>query len=70
MKKLLIVLTLGVFAVAAATAMADANDQEKNVKRGEYVARASNCIACHTYNKGPYAGGSALRLCQQPQYHA
>lgn len=57
MKKLLIVLTLGVFAVAAATAMADANDQEKNVKRGEYVARASNCIACHTYNKGPYAGG-------------
>ena len=56
MKKLLSVLTLGVFAVAA-TARAATSDLEQSVRRGEYVARASNCIACHTYHKGPYAGG-------------
>ncbi|HYI88037.1 MAG TPA: cytochrome c [Burkholderiales bacterium] len=32
------------------------------VKRGEYLARAGNCIACHTARGGaPYAGGRAVR---------
>lgn len=57
MKKLLIVLTLAVFAVAAAAALAETNVPKKDLTLGEYVARASNCIACHTYDKGPYAGG-------------
>lgn len=66
MKKLLIVLTLGVFAVAAAAAQATTSDLEKSVTRGEYVARASNCIACHTYTKGPYAGGVPFGIVNSP----
>ena len=65
MKKLLIVLTLGVFAVAA-TARAATSDLEQSVRRGEYVARASNCIACHTYHKGPYAGGVPFGIVNSP----
>ncbi|MBF0862774.1 cytochrome c [Gluconobacter kanchanaburiensis] len=31
------------------------------IKKGEYVARASDCMACHTGNDGtPYAGGYAI----------
>ena len=31
------------------------------VKRGEYLARAGDCIACHTSDKGrPFAGGLAI----------
>jgi mono/diheme cytochrome c family protein len=31
------------------------------IKRGEYLARAGNCIACHTARGGaPYAGGLAI----------
>ena len=32
------------------------------VVRGEYLARAGNCIGCHTRRGGePYAGGRAVR---------
>ncbi|WP_370449415.1 c-type cytochrome [Legionella sp. km772] len=37
--------------------------QEDLVKRGEYLAKMGDCIACHTdgrSNKGPYAGGLAI----------
>src|SRR5690349_22592967 len=31
------------------------------IQRGEYLARAGNCIACHTSRGGaPYAGGRAI----------
>ena len=43
MKKLLIVLTLGVFAVSA-TARAATSDLEQSVRRGEYVARYTGTI--------------------------
>src|SRR5688572_12843227 len=34
----------------------------KQVERGEYLARAGNCIACHTARGGaPYAGGLSVR---------
>jgi mono/diheme cytochrome c family protein len=34
----------------------------EQIARGEYLARAGNCIACHTARGGaPYAGGLALR---------
>ena len=33
----------------------------EQVKRGEYLARAGNCVACHTTRGGaPYAGGLAM----------
>ena len=32
--------------------------QETQVKRGEYLARAGDCVSCHTAKSGaPYAGG-------------
>jgi len=41
----------------AAAGAADA-DSADLVKRGEYLARAGDCIACHTADKGrPFAGG-------------
>ena len=44
-----------VAAVSAAPMGADAADL---IKRGEYLARASDCIACHTADKSrPFAGG-------------
>lgn len=44
--------------MAAAAAQATTSDLEKSAPRGEYVARASNGIACHTY----YAGWIAIDL--------
>lgn len=43
---------------AAHGATAPANEQEL-IKKGEYLSRAGDCIACHTAEKGgkPYAGG-------------
>src|SRR5690606_22093714 len=38
----------------------DASPQ--HIERGEYLARAGNCIGCHTRRDGePYAGGRAVR---------
>jgi mono/diheme cytochrome c family protein len=37
---------------------ADAQAQQTQVQRGEYLARAGDCISCHTAKGGaPYAGG-------------
>ncbi|MDI9690431.1 cytochrome c, partial [Burkholderia cenocepacia] len=42
---------------AAAAPVAQSADAAL-VKRGEYLARAGDCIACHTANGGkPFAGG-------------
>lgn len=44
-------------AVAAPTAATD----QQLIKQGEYLARAGDCIACHTAPKGkPYAGGLGM----------
>lgn len=54
MKTLLSRLALAV-GLAAPVLLAHADDQ---VKRGEYLARAADCMACHTAPGGaPYAGG-------------
>ena len=54
MKQLLSRLALAV-GLAAPVLLAHADDQ---VKRGEYLARAADCMACHTAPGGaPYAGG-------------
>jgi mono/diheme cytochrome c family protein len=37
-------------------------DQAQQIQKGAYLARAGNCIACHTVRGGePYAGGRAIR---------
>ena len=54
MKLFLTRLTLAV-GLAAPVLFAHADDQ---VKRGEYLARAADCMACHTASGGaPFAGG-------------
>ncbi|HEY4352406.1 MAG TPA: cytochrome c [Paraburkholderia sp.] len=48
-------------AVARGPVQADGANGAERVKRGEYLARAGNCIACHTSDKGrPFAGGVAM----------
>ena len=55
-----------VFSLAAGSAGAADADL---VKRGEYLARAGDCIACHTAPGGqPYAGGAALETPYGPIY--
>ncbi|MEO8753205.1 MAG: cytochrome c, partial [Casimicrobiaceae bacterium] len=49
------------FAIAFATALGGAQAaaaQQTAVQRGEYLARAGDCVSCHTGSGGaPYAGG-------------
>lgn len=55
MKKAL--LALGLLASASAALAAD-NQGGDLIKRGEYLARAGDCVACHTSKDGkPFAGG-------------
>ena len=50
---------LSLSSVAAAQPSADSNAEQ--VQRGEYLARAGNCMGCHTTRGGkPYAGGREL----------
>jgi mono/diheme cytochrome c family protein len=45
-------------AIAAPATAATPADQAELIKRGEYLSRAGDCIACHTVRGGkPYAGG-------------
>jgi mono/diheme cytochrome c family protein len=45
----------------AAASPADAGDSSELIKRGEYLATAADCGACHTAAGGkPYAGGLAI----------
>ena len=49
--------TLVMTLVLAGISLAQAAD-EAQVKRGEYLARAADCMACHTAEGGaPFAGG-------------
>ncbi len=55
MKTLLSALFLGSIAFAA---LADDNTGTDMIKRGEYLAKAGDCVACHTSVGGtPFAGG-------------
>ena len=37
------------------------DDQQALIKQGEYLARAGDCVACHTVKGGkPFAGGLAM----------
>ena len=55
MKNGILALVLGTMAFAA---LADDSSEADLVKRGEYLARAGDCVACHTGKGGqPFAGG-------------
>ncbi|MDE1179804.1 cytochrome c [Paraburkholderia sp.] len=50
-------LAISTFGAASAAHAANPTDADL-IKHGEYLARAADCIACHTSNKAqPYAGG-------------
>lgn len=49
--------------LASAAAQAQPAPQPDLVARGEYLARAADCVACHTKKDGtPYAGGLGFKL--------
>jgi mono/diheme cytochrome c family protein len=55
-------LRAGVIALLLGLAIGDASAQG-DAKRGEYLAKAGGCVACHTEDKAdaiPFAGGRAL----------
>ncbi|WP_153100925.1 c-type cytochrome [Paraburkholderia hayleyella] len=55
---LALLLTHAAHAAPATTTTAAASSPEALVQRGAYLARAGDCIACHTAAKGqPFAGG-------------
>lgn len=57
MKMMIPALLLG---MASFAALADDNGAEQ-IKRGEYLARAGDCVACHTKAGGqPFAGGLSM----------
>ncbi|WP_439214036.1 c-type cytochrome [Duffyella gerundensis] len=58
MKKSVMALLLS---TVAFTALAEDNSGAEQIKRGEYLARAGDCIACHTTTGGkPFAGGLSM----------
>ena len=60
MKKLLLIALLpGMMALNALAA----DGADAQIARGEYLARAGDCVACHTKAGGePFAGGLPLSL--------
>lgn len=49
--------------VTAATLSLAANADDAQVRNGEYMARAADCVACHTTPGGkPFAGGREFKL--------
>ncbi|WP_300088815.1 cytochrome c [uncultured Nitrosomonas sp.] len=51
---------LPLFSLAATSSSGDSNIEQ--VERGEYLARAGNCMGCHTTRGGkPYAGGRGFK---------
>lgn len=59
---LLLAATIDVAAAADAAAAPNSNaDMDALVKRGEYLSRAGDCMACHSVQgKDPYSGGLAI----------
>lgn len=54
-------LSITLLALAALTTAAQAQDKSDIIARGEYLARAGDCTACHTAPEGRlFAGGRAM----------
>lgn len=62
---LVLLVALGLFGIAPARAAAQ-TEPDPSVVRGQYVARASNCVACHTFHGPPYSGGSPFGIAFSP----
>ncbi|SEG76265.1 cytochrome c [Marinobacterium lutimaris] len=62
MKKLTASLIFGASVLLSPLAMAAASDDPAVIAKGEYLAEASDCTACHTQEHGgkPFAGGKAI----------
>lgn len=60
--RIIICVTSGLLSlVQMASAQTPADSDTEQVRRGEYLARAGNCMGCHTTRGGePYAGGRKL----------
>ena len=57
--KAFVIATLALF--ASFSAVAEESDPQALIKQGEYLARAGDCVACHTAKGGkPFAGGLAM----------
>lgn len=57
----LAILGLAALSLSAFAAQQTTGTDTENVKRGEYLARAGDCVACHTTRDGkPFAGGLAM----------
>ena len=57
--KALVIATLSL--LASFSAVAAESDPQALIKQGEYLARAGDCVACHTAKGGkPFAGGLAM----------
>jgi mono/diheme cytochrome c family protein len=57
-----VVLSTAMAAIGVANAASKPAGPESLSKRGEYLARAADCMSCHTGSKDkPYAGGYALQ---------
>ncbi|MEB0046058.1 MULTISPECIES: cytochrome c [unclassified Pseudomonas] len=51
-------LSIALFALLASGSIYAANADQNLIKQGEYLARAGDCVACHTAKNGkPFAGG-------------
>ncbi|MDF7673377.1 cytochrome c [Acetobacteraceae bacterium ESL0709] len=59
------VLTIGAavgYLLYSPTGLAQSPSEQDLVKQGDYIARASDCMACHTTKEGkPFAGGLVLK---------
>ncbi|MFC0337361.1 Cytochrome c, mono-and diheme variants [Kushneria avicenniae] len=56
-----IVLSLGMLALSLGAGVARADDQQALIQRGEYLAIAGDCAACHTEEGRPaFSGGHAI----------
>ena len=54
--KALVIATFGL--LGSVSAMAAGADPQALIRQGEYLARAGDCVACHTAKDGkPFAGG-------------
>jgi mono/diheme cytochrome c family protein len=66
MKRLLIATALVVLGATLAAGQAITKDDDAALERGAYIAKGANCVACHSYDKGPFSGGTPFGIAYSP----
>jgi mono/diheme cytochrome c family protein len=67
MKKLLLATALVACGILAAAGQSfSVNDDKAAVERGAYVAHQAICVACHSFDKGKFAGGVPFGIAYSP----